>query len=135
MRMLLRALRPTLYGLELWLQQGRLEDHLNERMVCKGDALSSCLPSAARDSLVRDKQTDKSYELRWSDLAGEEKSKVDSPGFWQRACHLRRDQSGVLLCPQFLQAAAEDILAAGKASLLLEAKQRCAFRCLLLCTR
>ena len=45
------------------------------------------------------------------------------------------DQSGSLLCPQFLQAAAEDILAAGKASLLLEAKQRCALCRLLLCTR
>ena len=60
---------------------------------------------------------------------------MDSPGFWQSACHLRRDQSGSLLCPQVLQAAAEDILAAGKASLLLEAKQRCALCRLLLCAR
>ena len=40
MRLLLTALRPTLEALELWIQQGRLEDHLDEAMVCKGTAPS-----------------------------------------------------------------------------------------------
>ena len=44
MRLLLRALRPTLDALEPWIQQGRLEDHLDELMVCKGDVpLRACL--------------------------------------------------------------------------------------------
>ena len=64
MRLLLRALRPTLYGLELWVQQGRLEDHLDELMVCKGDAPSSCMPSAARHILERDKEMDRACRLR-----------------------------------------------------------------------
>ena len=135
MRLLLRALRPILYGLELWIQQGRLEDHLDELMVCKGDAPSSCMPSAATHVLVRDKETDRSCQLKWSAPAGEGEINVDSPGFWQSGCHLRRDQSGSLLCPQFLKAAAEDILLAGKASLLLESKPRCASHRLLLCTK
>ena len=84
---------------------------------------------------MRNKDTDKFCVPSRSVSAGEEESEVDCPGFWRSACYLRRDQSGNLLCPEFLQVAAEDILAAGKASLLLEAKDRCIFQRLVLCTK
>ena len=47
-----------------------------------------------------------------------------SPGFWSRAFHLRRDEKGLFLCPGLLQAVAEDVLEAGKASLLLQSERR-----------
>ena len=81
------------------------------------------------------KETDRFRILSAPVPTGEEESDVDNPGFWRGARYLRRDQSGKLLCPEFLQVAAEDILAAGKASLLLEAKLRCAPPHLILCTK
>ena len=135
MRLLLNALRPTLNGLELWIQQGGLDDHQDELMLCKGDAPPSCMPFAATYPLAHKGETDRLCRSHRSVPAGGEECEVDSPDFWGSACYLRRDQYGSLLCPDFLQGAAEGILAAGKASLLLQAKQQCASRHLPLCAR
>jgi hypothetical protein len=56
--------------------------------------------------------------------AGVEEAHPQSPDFWSRAFHLRRDEKELLLCPELLQAVAEDVLEAGKASLLLQSEQR-----------
>jgi len=47
-----------------------------------------------------------------------------SPSFWRDAFSLRKDDRGCLLCPKLFKAAADDILEAGKASLLLHAENR-----------
>ncbi len=48
-----------------------------------------------------------------------------SSNFWQAAFKLRTNDSGAWLCPELLRPVAEDILEAGKASLLLRTEQRC----------
>ena len=49
---------------------------------------------------------------------------AESSAFWHNSFSLRKLQNGTLLCPALLDAVAEDILGAGKASLLLHAQLR-----------
>lgn len=37
MRLLLAALRPTMDKLQLWIEQGTLEDHFDETIICQGE--------------------------------------------------------------------------------------------------
>ena len=40
MRLLLAALRPSVEKLQLWVEEGSLNDHFDEMPICKGDDFS-----------------------------------------------------------------------------------------------